>query len=142
MTSLAEVEAIVGGGLAGDRIGFYSERPTDPGARELTLIEGEALDRLRSEHGIELRVDEHRRNVTTRGVVLMELLGKRFRIGEVVLEGVKDCPPCEHLEGLTNKQVIRPLLKSGGLRARIVEGGVLRVGDRIERVPQAEAATA
>jgi MOSC domain-containing protein YiiM len=141
MESLTAAEAIAGGGLSGDRycagIGFYSPRPTDPGAREVTLIEAEALDRLRQEHGLELGATEHRRNLTTRGVRLRELIGKRFHVGEVVLEGVKDCPPCEHLESLVGKPVMRPLVESGGLRARVLEGGTMRVGDRIEIVPAA-----
>jgi MOSC domain-containing protein YiiM len=146
MRSLVEVEAIEGAGLHGDRYlaktGFYSPRPTDPGAREVTLIEGEVLDRLATDNGITLKSDEHRRNLTTRGVALAGLLGKRFRIGEVVLEGVKDCPPCDHLEALTGKTVIKPLLTSGGLRARILAGGVIRVGDAVELIATPATASA
>ena len=135
MQPLTEVEAIVGIGLRGDRYasgnGFYSQRPTDPGAREVTLIEAESLDAVRDEHGIELGVDEHRRNLTVRGVRLHELLGQRFTVGGVTLEGVRDCPPCEHLEQLTGKPVIRPLLERGGLRARVLVGGTIRVGDTV-----------
>src|SRR5215471_11010375 len=104
MQLLAQVEAIAGLGLQGDRyaagIGFYSPRPTDPGAREVTLIEAEVLDWLHAEHGIDLLPTEHRRNLTVHGVRLGELLGQRFLVGNVVLEGIKDCPPCEHLQGL------------------------------------------
>jgi MOSC domain-containing protein YiiM len=136
MTALASVEAVVGIGLSGDRyaekIGFYSPRPTDPGAREVTLFEAEVLDMLRTRHGIELDATEHRRNLTVRGVKLDELLGQRFGVGDVVLEGVKDCPPCEHLQQLLGKPVLQPLVGCGGLRARIVVGGTLRVGDRVE----------
>lgn len=143
MESLNEVEAIAGAGLSGDRysagIGFYSPRPTDPGAREVTLIEVEVLDRLRQEHGLELGATEHRRNLTTRGVRLRGLLGKRFHIGGVVLEGIRDCPPCEHLEDLVGKPVMRPLVESGGLRARVVEGGTLHVRDVIEIEPAQRA---
>jgi len=135
MQPLGQVEAIAGLGLQGDRyaagIGFYSPRPTDPGAREVTLIEAEVLDWLRAEHGIELRAQEHRRNLTVRGVALQSLLGQRFQVGDVVLEGVKDCPPCEHLQELTGKMVLAPLVGRGGLRARIVVGGTLRVGDAV-----------
>ena len=66
-----------------------------------------------------------------RGVRLDELRGQRFTVGEVVLEGVRDCPPCEHLEELTNKPVMRPLVQRGGLRARVVVGGTIRVGDEV-----------
>jgi MOSC domain-containing protein YiiM len=135
MVAVSEVEACAGEGLVGDRYfekrGFYSPRPTEPGAREVTLFEGEVLDWLGSEHGISMVAGEHRRNLTTRGVRLNDLLGQRFQVGEVVLEGVKDCPPCEHLQGLAGKPVLRPLVDRGGLRARVVEGGVLRVGDAL-----------
>lgn len=135
MVSLHAVEAITGVGLEGDRyangVGFYSERPTDPGAREVTLFEAEVLDALRAEDGIQLGAGDHRRNLTVRGVRLADLLGERFRVGSALLEGVKDCPPCEHLEGLVGKPVLRPLLSRGGLRARIVEGGMIRLGDPI-----------
>lgn len=135
MQSLTEAEAIADGGLVGDRYydktGFYSSRPTDPGAREVTLFEAETLDALVAEHGIHLSAVEHRRNVTVRGVHLLGLIGQRFRIGAVLLEGVKDCPPCEHLEQLVGKPILQPLVKSGGLRARVVAGGTLRVGDPV-----------
>jgi MOSC domain-containing protein YiiM len=144
MQSLAEVAAVAGVGLAGDRysagLGFYSARPTDPGAREVTLLEAEVLDRLSAEEGIALSVAEHRRNLTTRGVRLGPLLGQRFRVGDVLLEGVKDCPPCEHLEQLTGKPVLQPLVRSGGLRARVLEGGTIRVGDAIALVATPVAA--
>jgi MOSC domain-containing protein YiiM len=145
MQALAEVEAIAGAGLRGDRytegVGFYSARPTDPGAREVTLFEAEVLDWLDAEHGIKLGASEHRRNLTVRGVALPELLGQRFSVGDVVLEGVKDCPPCEHLEALTAKPVLRPLVNRGGLRARIVVGGTLRVGDTVALRPRAPITT-
>jgi MOSC domain-containing protein YiiM len=142
MQALTRVEAVAAKGLTADRyetgLGFYSGRPTEPGAREVTLFEAEVLDWLAAECGISLSSAEHRRNLTTRGVSLAGLLGQRFRVGDVLLEGVKDCPPCEHLQQLTGKLVMRPLLERGGLRARILEGGTLRVGDAIEQVPAAD----
>jgi MOSC domain-containing protein YiiM len=145
MQLLASVEAIAGVGLRGDRYaegtGFYSKRPTDPGAREVTLISAEVLDHLNQQYGIRLTPSEHRRNLTVRSVNLEELIGQRFSIGEVVLEGVKDCPPCDHLEQLTGKPVLQPLVNRGGLRARILIGGTLRVGDSVSVRPRAEIAT-
>jgi MOSC domain-containing protein YiiM len=143
MQSVSAIEAVAGRGLAADRYlsgtGFYSARPTDPGAREVTLFAAETLDLLRSEHQIELRPDEHRRNLTTRGAVLDDLLGKQFRVGEVILEGVKDCPPCDHLQGLVGQPVLNPLINRGGIRARVVRGGIIRLGDTIEEVATTQA---
>jgi MOSC domain-containing protein YiiM len=145
MQPLAAVQAEPGRGLANDRytdgVGFYSARPTDPGAREVTLFEAETLDWLNTECHIALSAAEHRRNLTTHGVRLDSLLGQRFRVGDVLLEGVRDCPPCEHLEQLTGKSVLQPLVGRGGLRARILEGGTIRVGDLITRAAT-ESATA
>jgi hypothetical protein len=138
MQGLAAAEASAGEGLMGDRyrerIGFYSLTPTDPGARELTLIEEESLEAVLMETGIVLAPQEHRRNITTRAIALDTLLGKRFRIGEVVCEGVRPCPPCKHLEEITGKKVMKPLVHRGGVRARIVEGGWIRVGDPIQGI--------
>ncbi len=137
MQPLASAEAITGEGLQGDRYqtgaGFYSAVPTDPGARELTLIAEEALTEVLAETGIDLPLHEHRRNITTRGINLPSLLGQRFRIGEVICEGVRDCPPCNQLEDLTGKAVLAPLVHRGGPRARIVSSGTIRVGNTIIR---------
>jgi MOSC domain-containing protein YiiM len=130
------VMAIAGRGLMGDRYangtGFYSARPLPGGARELTLIEQESLDEIEAESGIRLENVECRRNVVVSGVKLHELIGKRFTIGAVICEGVRDCPPCEHLEELTGKQVMKPMARRGGLRANILTDGEIAVGDAIE----------
>ena len=135
MQLLSEAEAIAGRGLAGDRYlegtGYYSNRPLADGSREITLIETEELERLERETGIRLDPSESRRNILTRYVRVNDLIGKRFRIGEVVCEGVRICEPCTYLEKLTGKRVMRPLVHKGGLRARVVSGGTFRVGDGI-----------
>jgi len=138
MHGLASAEAVAGEGLVGDRyrerIGFYSATPIDPGARELTLIAEESLAAVLRETGVVLGPEEHRRHITTRAMALELLLGKRFRIGEVVCEGVRNCPPCKHLEEITGKKVMKPLVQRGGVRARIVESGWIRVGDTIQEI--------
>jgi len=65
-------------------------------------------------------------------VRLRALIGRRFRIGSVLCEGVRDCPPCVHLVEVTGKPVLEPLVDLGGLRAAILEGGTIRAGDPIE----------
>lgn len=136
MQALRQAVACAGSGLDGDRyhlgMGFYSQVPTDPGARELTLIAEEALAEVTAETGIEIPLHEHRRNITTRGIDVDALLGQQFRIGEVVCEGVRACPPCNHLDELTGKRLLKPLARRGGLRARIISGGELRIGDPVE----------
>lgn len=136
MVSQSEVEAIPGSGLAGDRyalgVGFYSNNPTTSGARELTLIDAEAITRVTVVTGLPFSAIESRRNLITAGIDLDALIGRAFSIGGVVCEGVRACPPCVHLEELTNKKVMKALVRTGGLRARIVQGGIIRPGDTIE----------
>lgn len=133
MTRHDEAVAVAGKGLEGDRyadgIGYYSARPLPGGGRELTLIEAEILESLAPEHGIDFAPHECRRNVVTRGVRLEALIGKQFRVGELLCEGVRICEPCTYIEGLTGKMVNEPLVHRGGLRANILRGGTLRVGD-------------
>ena len=139
MRSLAEAVGVAGRGLAGDRYhdrkGYYSERPPLDG-RALTLIEAEVLESLATEHGITLEPIECRRNVVTRGIPLLELIGRRFRVGELLCEGMRICEPCVYLEELTGKSVNEPLVHRGGLRANILEGGTVRVGDPVDALEE------
>lgn len=142
MQELGEVEAIAGVGLAGDRYakgtGFYTPNPTTPGARELTLIAAEAIEAAGDAAGVSFAPIESRRNLVTRGADLKSLFGMRFTIGQVICEGVRDCPPCVHLNELTGKRLMPHLVWTGGLRARIVTGGTIRQGDAIEVISEAE----
>jgi MOSC domain-containing protein YiiM len=132
MRELDEANAVAGAGLEGDRYrdgaGFYTPIP---GPRQLTLIEEETLAHLAAEHGIAFAPHESRRNLTTRGIRLNDLVGKRFTIGQVLCEGIRLCPPCNRLEELTGKPVLAPLVDRGGLRADILDDGVIRRGDTI-----------
>jgi MOSC domain-containing protein YiiM len=95
------------------------------------LLEAAVLDGLAAECGVPQAPTEHRRNLTTRGVRLEPLIGKRFRTGEVVVEGVRDCPPCEHLDQVSGKRVLRLLRDRAGIRAGVIHGGTIHVGDAI-----------
>ncbi|HEX9843787.1 MAG TPA: MOSC domain-containing protein [bacterium] len=133
MQDVQEVEAIKGRGLAGDRYllgtGTYSQRPGT--GRQVTLIEAEALRELADRHGIAFSGAEARRNIVTRGVRLEELIGATFRVGGATLRGMRPCEPCAYLQELTGKPVLGPLAHRGGLRADILVGGAIRVGDAI-----------
>jgi MOSC domain-containing protein YiiM len=131
---LEAVRAVPGRGLEGDRY-FGANGPAAPGTtsdREVTLIETEALEALARDYGVEMEPGETRRNVATRGVALNHLVGRRFRAGAATLEGIRLCEPCGYMERLSGKPVRPGLVHRGGLRARIVAGGVIRVGDAIE----------
>jgi MOSC domain-containing protein YiiM len=121
-----EAVEVTAEGVLGDR--YFGER-------NLTLIEAEALEGLFEEAGIELTAAESRRQVLTRGVRLNDLVGTRFRVGEVECVGEEWCEPCSHLEGLTRPGVLRGLVHRGGLRADIVRDGRIAVGDEVARLP-------
>ena len=134
MIAVAAIEAIAGEGLAGDRYqlaaGTFSKN--DAAKRQTTLIEAEAIEAAVREYGVKLVEGESRRNITTRGVALSHLIGKEFTIGEVRFRGVKPSEPCGYLEKLTGKPVIRKALKHrAGLKAEVLVGGKIRVGDPI-----------
>jgi MOSC domain-containing protein YiiM len=141
---LGEVPEVVceaGRGLVGDRNYRENPPPDEEAGRDITLIEAEALEALRAEHGIELGPGESRRQIQTRGIRLNPLVGKRFLVGEVECVGVELCEPCTHLQSLTPPGVLRGLVHRGGLRADILSGGTIRPGDPIREVSdRAEAA--
>ncbi|WP_257297606.1 MOSC domain-containing protein [Haloarchaeobius sp. FL176] len=125
------VEAVAEAGLRGDRYFDESGTFSDGTPRGITLIEAEAIEAAESDYGVELRDGRHRRNVTTRGVALNHLVDEEFRVGDAVCRGVELCEPCSYLEGLTEDGVASSLVHRGGLRATIVESGVLAVGDTV-----------
>ena len=99
---------------------------------EVTLISSEDLDEIESEFGIRVKNGEHRRNIITSGVRLEDLRGKRFRVGEAVLEYDRPRPPCRHVQDLTERGMTRALKRRGGICARVVEAGRIRAKDAIE----------
>ena len=130
-------DAVAGRGLEGDR--YFSGEGTFSGkgrGYEVTLIEAEALDALATE-GVPIAWEEARRNVVTRGIGLNALVGRRFLIGEVECVGRRLAEPCSHLQRLAPAGILAGLVHRGGLRADIIEGGTIQVGDPV--VPVLEA---
>jgi MOSC domain-containing protein YiiM len=131
MDSVTEVRAIAGIGLEGDRYatqtGEFSDR--EGAGRQVTLIAREAIAAANAQ--VPLGEAETRRNLVTEGVDLDALIGRQFTIGDAVLVGVRDCPPCSYLQELTRPGVLLALRGAGGLRADVVREGTLHVGDTI-----------
>jgi MOSC domain-containing protein YiiM len=119
------VRVVAGKGLEGDR--YFDEGPDNA----ITLIQAEALEGLLADTGIELSHQASRRQVLTRGIDLNALVGKRFRVGDVLCEGVELCEPCNHLQGLTQPGVLRGMVHRAGLRAQVLEGGTITPGDAV-----------
>ena len=138
MERLQEVLAVKDRGLEGDRycnqIGSYSHNPGPD--REVTLIEAEAIEAIERDYGTTLDPKDSRRNITTRGVPLNHLAqGREFTIGEVRMRGLRLCEPCANLVKLTGKNVLQGLIHRGGVRAQVLNGGTIRVGDTVEWEP-------
>jgi hypothetical protein len=128
-TALARVptvEAVAGRGLVGDR--YYDGRGTFSGpghGYELTLVEAEVLE------SVDLSWEDARRNIVTRGIALNGLVGRRFTIGAVECIGRRLAEPCAHLEKLSRPGLLRPLVHRGGVRADILAGGTIAIGDPV-----------
>lgn len=139
MEARDRIDALAGVGLRDDRYatatGTYSGSGTTfgTGARDVTLIEREAVDAVRAEgSGVDVREDQTRRNLVTEGVALNHLVGREFRVGSVRMRGVRLAEPCVYLEQLTGLAGVRAaLVHRGGLRAEILDDGELRVGDAV-----------
>ncbi len=113
-------------GLDGDR---YSKAG---GKRQVTLIQGEHLDGLASMLGIGA-VDPAtvRRNIVVRGINLLALKEKQFRIGDAVLEYTGLCHPCSLMEEVLGPGGYNAMRGHGGITATVISGGDVRIGDAV-----------
>jgi len=127
MREVDEAVATAGKGLLGDR---FSGSGT--GKRGITLIQAEHLPAIAA---LSARPDLSpallRRNVVVSGVPLVALKGRRFRVGEVLLEGTAPCDPCSRMEQALGPGGFNAMRGHGGLCARILEGGTIRLGDAV-----------
>ena len=122
------VRAIAGQGLEGDR--HVTGRGTFPSGlpgSALTLVEAEVCESFAPP----LSPDEHRRNLVTRGVALNQMVGHEFLVGGVLCRGMRLCEPCTVVQRYAGRPVLRELVHRGGLRADILEDGVISVGDEV-----------
>ena len=133
METVNLVEAVEGRGLSGDRYfkgkGTFSDTVEAP-SFEVTLVEREMLEAFNKRSGHNLAPGDLRRNIVTQGVSLNQLVGKTFRVGDVVLRGTRLCEPCNHLATIVHKDVLS-MVHQAGLRAGIVKSGTIRVGDSV-----------
>ncbi len=138
MISLNEAHLVEGRGIEGDRYylgtGTHSNDEDDEPSYEVTLIERETIDAIRREKKMDLDAGTPRRNIITQGFALNHLVHRTFRIGEVVLQGVALREPCPNLADVTSHALMVSLIHRGGLGARILQGGIIRVGDVIEEI--------
>lgn len=113
-------------GLMGDR---YAKAG---GKRQVTLIQAEHLDSVASMVGIaELDPARVRRNIVVRGINLLALKDKRFRIGGALLEYTGRCHPCSSMEEALGPGGYNAMRGHGGINARVIENGEIAVGDTV-----------
>jgi MOSC domain-containing protein YiiM len=122
LAAVDSVRAVAGKGLEGDR--HFHEEGAKPG-QALTLVEEESVA------DVGLAPGETRRQLTVRGVRLNDLVGKRFRVGEVECYGVELCEPCLHLQKMTRPGIIKELVHRAGINADILTDGTISVGDAV-----------
>ena len=129
MLEVAEAMLAPGRGIEGDRW-----RGAETGARQVTLIAAEHLRAIAGYLGLE-RVEPARlrRNLLAEGVNLLALKGQRFRIGGALLEWSGECHPCSRMEEAFGTGGYNAVRGHGGITARVVEGGVIRLGDEVLR---------
>lgn len=121
-------------GLIGDR--FDGPSGAD---RQVTLIQKEHLSviaQLLGKSSIDPALT--RRNLVVSGINLTALKGKHFQVGDVVLEGTGACAPCSKMEVALGPGGFNAMRGHGGITARVVSGGEVRVGEQIKFVALAE----
>ena len=122
------IDVLANKGIVGDR---HFKEFNDP-YNQLSLIESENIDYYNIKYGLDIPYIEFRRNVITKGIQLNDLVGKKFMVGEVELEGIDLCRPCRHLtEVLNQDNVLKEFLRKGGLRCQILSSSTIKVGDKI-----------
>lgn len=127
------VQVHAGCGIVGDRNYRRNNTPAD----QITLLEQAAVEFFNQTHHSAITASLLRRNLLTENMALNELVGRTFRVGTVRLRGIELCEPCAvvgrilQAEGIPAQAGVRTLVGRGGLRAEILDTGVLRVGDTL-----------
>ena len=142
MRRVPAAEAAAGRGLTGDRYalggGTWAQYPDLE--KQVTLIDRDDVAAVAADTGSALTAGDTRRNLVTTGIDLPSLVGRWFLVGDVLLFGVKRCPPCTHLERLTGIRLVKAMVHRGGINAAVFTGGPVREGDPVRAVSDDEAA--
>ena len=125
--SLAKTQCIAGKGLVGDR--YFDLKPDFKG--QITFFSFEVYQELLKETGTEHSggPDRMRRNIIIEGADLNSLIGKTFQIGDCTFEGAEECSPCYWMDEAIGDGALKFLVNQGGLRARILTDGWLKLGE-------------
>ena len=124
-----KIEVLTNKGVIGDR---HFNEFNDPYC-QLSLIESENIDYYNLRYGLNIPYLDFRRNIVTKGIRLNELIGKKFVIGKVKVEGIDLCRPCRHLTEMLNQDnILKEFLRKGGLRCQILSSSMINIGDNIK----------
>jgi len=100
------------------------------GNRQVTLIQAEHLEVLSSLLGLhKIAAELTRRNIVVRDINLLSLKGKRFYVGQALLEYSGECHPCSRMEKNFGPGAYNAMRGHGGITAKVVSGGVIKIGD-------------
>ena len=136
MISIKEAKLEVGRGIVGDRYycesGTFSKQLAGLPDKEITLVEVEEIIRFNKSSSLNINLGDLRRNVVTEGVSLNEFVGKRFFVGNITLQGIRLCEPCQHLANLIGEEIFPGLTHRAGIRAKIISGGIIRLDDLVK----------
>jgi MOSC domain-containing protein YiiM len=100
------------------------------GSRQVTLIQAEHLDVLASLLGLgKIAPELTRRNIVVRDINLLSLKGKRFHVGQALLEYSGECHPCSRMEKNFGPGAYNAMRGHGGITAKVVSGGIIKLGD-------------
>jgi MOSC domain-containing protein YiiM len=124
MESLERVRVLAGRGIEGDR--FMDHAPGYKG--QVTFYSAETHRDLCEALGKWVEASVCRRNVVVEGVDLNEWVGRRFALDGVAFEGVEECRPCSWMDLAVGPGAEAFLRGRGGLRARVLTDGGLRLG--------------
>ena len=128
IVNINEVEAIKGKGLVNER--HFKEN--NEKRCQITLIEIENINHYNKLTGTTIPAINFLRNIVTQGIRLNELVGKEFFIGTVKVKAHDLCRPCKYLqESLRQKNILKELLYTGGLRCEILSSGKIYINDKI-----------
>ena len=128
ITNVRSVEAIKGKGLVGEK--HFKEN--NEKRKQITLIEIENINHYNKITGTAIPAVNFLRNIVTEGIQLNLLFGKEFFIGAVKVKAHDLCRPCKYLqESVHQKNTVKELLHTGGLRCEILSSGKICVDDQI-----------